>query len=94
MTLVIGVCWAVQAVLCAFALAGLIALARSGRAADACLLAGPIVYITAVHVPLLTEARQSLPAQPIVLLLAAIGVARLAGHSLPFEAQVHEREHL
>ena len=32
-----------------------------------------LVYITAVHFPLLTEARQSLPAQPIVLLLATIG---------------------
>jgi hypothetical protein len=52
------------------------------------------VYITAVHFPLLTEARQSLPAQPVVLLLATIAAARLAGHSLPLEAQVHEREHL
>jgi hypothetical protein len=52
------------------------------------------VYVTAVHFPLLTEARQSLPAQPVLLLLAAIGMARLAGHSLPLETQVHEREHL
>jgi hypothetical protein len=28
--------------------------------------------VTAVHFPLLTEARQSLPAMPIVLLLAAV----------------------
>ena len=34
-----------------------------------------MLYISAVHFPLLTEARQSLPAQPIVLLLATIGVA-------------------
>jgi hypothetical protein len=47
-----------------------------------------------VHFPLLTEARQSLPAQPIVLLLAAIGVAALSGHSLALESQVHERQHL
>jgi hypothetical protein len=57
-------------------------------------LAAPILYITAVHFPLLTEARQSLPAQPIVLLLATIAIARLIGHSLPLEAQVHERQHL
>ena len=57
-------------------------------------MAAPIVYITAVHLPLLTEARQSLPAQPIVLLLAIIGAANLAGHSLPLKAEVHEREHL
>ena len=78
--IVIRVCWAAQAVLCAFAVAGLVALARSGRVADACLLAAPIVYITVVHFPLLTEARQSLPAQPVVLVLATIGFAHLAGH--------------
>jgi 4-amino-4-deoxy-L-arabinose transferase-like glycosyltransferase len=86
--------WSVQAALFCLAIAGVVVLARSGRVADACLLIAPIVYITAVHFPLLTEARQSLPAQPVVLLLATIAVARLAGHSLPLEAQVHEREHL
>ena len=44
--------------------------ARAGRSPKACLLAAPILYVTAVHLPLLTEARQSLPAQPIVLVLA------------------------
>jgi 4-amino-4-deoxy-L-arabinose transferase-like glycosyltransferase len=92
--IVIRLCWAIQAALFLAALAGLVVLARSGRIAEACVLAAPILYITAVHFPLLTEARQSLPAQPIVLLLAAIAAARLAGRSLPLEAQVHEREHL
>ena len=91
---VIRFCWAVQAALFAAAVVGLAALVRSGRVAAASLLAAPIVYITAVHFPLLTEARQSLPAQPIVLLLAAIGVAHLTGHLLPFETQVHEGQHL
>jgi hypothetical protein len=91
---VIRICWAIQAILCMLAFAGVVALARSGRVAEACLLAAPIVYVTAVHFPLLTEARQSLPAQPILLLLATIGAARFAGRSLPLEAQVHEREHL
>ena len=49
-------------------------LARTGRVAAAVLLATPIVYVTAVHFPLLTEARQSLPAMPTVLLLAAIAL--------------------
>lgn len=92
--MLIRVCWAVQAALCGLALAGLVALARRGRLAEACLLAAPIVYVTAVHFPLLTEARQSLPAQPILLLLAVIGATGLAGHSLPLKTQVHEREHL
>jgi hypothetical protein len=63
--------------LCASALAGLIALVKRRQVADACLLAAPLVYVTAVHFPLLTEARQSLPAIPVVLLLAAIGIAAI-----------------
>ena len=38
------------------------------------LLAMPIIYVTGVHLPLLCEARQSLPVKPIVLALAAIGL--------------------
>ena len=82
--IVIRLVWALQAALMAAALAGLVVLFRAGRAADACLFGSVLLYITAVHVPLLTEARQSLPAQPLVLLLA----------SLAFKPQVHEREHL
>jgi glycosyltransferase involved in cell wall biosynthesis len=91
---IIYVCWAIQAVVGCLAVAGLVALARHGRAPAAVFLATPIVYITAVHFPLLTEARQSLPAQPVVLLLATIGVAWLTGHLFPLEAQVHEGQHL
>jgi hypothetical protein len=90
----IRIVWALQALVFCLAIAGLVALIRRGRVAEACLLATPLVYITAVHFPLLTEARQSLPAQPVVLLLATIAVARVAGHSLSLEAQVHERQHL
>ena len=78
--IVIVACWTVQALLFAAAVAGIYAVGRSGRLAEACLLAAPIVYVTAVHFPLLTEARQSLPAQPIVLLLATIGVSQFTGH--------------
>jgi len=91
---VILACWAIQAVLFCLAIAGLVTLVQRGRVAVACLLAAPILYITAVHFPLLTEARQSLPGQPILLLLATIGTARLSRRSLPLEAQIHEREHL
>lgn len=75
--IVIYLCWAVQAAILALALFGLLALARCGRIVDACLLAAPLVYVTAVHFPLLTEARQSLPAMPVVLLLATVGAASL-----------------
>ena len=92
--IVIRFFWAVQAVLAAAAVAGLVVLARGGRGVEALLLAAPIVYITAVHFPLLTEARQSLPAKPVVLLLAAIAVAHAVHRSLAGKAQVHERQHL
>jgi Dolichyl-phosphate-mannose-protein mannosyltransferase len=86
--------WAVQAALVLIALCGGYAVCRSGRMAEGLILLAPILYISAVHFPLLTEARQSLPAQPTVLLLAAMGVARLTGHSLTFESQMHEGQHL
>jgi 4-amino-4-deoxy-L-arabinose transferase-like glycosyltransferase len=92
--IVIQVGWAIQALLFGAALVGLGALVRADRVAEALILATPIVYITAVHFPLLTEARQSLPAQPTLLLLATIGAASLVGHSLALEPQIHEGEHL
>jgi 4-amino-4-deoxy-L-arabinose transferase-like glycosyltransferase len=76
--------WAVQAMICLASLAGFAVLYRSGRKAEALLFGSCLLYITAVHFPLLTEARQSLPAQPVVLLLA----------SLAFKPEIHEREHL
>ena len=92
--LVIRFCWGIQALIACAALVGLYALARDGRRAQALLLASPLVYITAVHFPLLTEARQSLPAQPVLLILATLGVGWMTGHSLALETQVHERERL
>ena len=70
---------------------------RKRRTLDALVLGAPMLYVTAAHALLLTEARQSLPAMPIVLLLATIGVAALLPsrhHLLSLEPQVHEREHL
>jgi 4-amino-4-deoxy-L-arabinose transferase-like glycosyltransferase len=69
-------CWLIQVTLFALAMVGIYALCRLFPAA-ACILAAPIVYVTAVHLPLLTEARQSLPAQPVLLLLATLGAAHL-----------------
>ena len=52
---------------------GAVFLGRSGRWLEAVMLTLPIVYVTGVHLPLLCEARQSLPVKPIVLALAAVG---------------------
>ena len=92
--ILIRACWAVQAVFFLLALWGGFVLLRSGRAAAGLVLLAPVLYISAVHFPLLTEARQSLPGQPDLLLLATIGAAHLLGRSLAVEPQVHERQHL
>jgi hypothetical protein len=92
--IVIRLMWAAQALIFLAALAGLYALGRSGHTTGAWLLGSCLVYVTGVHFLLFTEARLSLPAQPVVLILATFGVASLTGHSLAFESQVHEREHL
>jgi 4-amino-4-deoxy-L-arabinose transferase-like glycosyltransferase len=90
----IRACWAVQALIFVLALYGGAVLWRHGRVAEALILLAPVLYVSAVHFPLLTEARQSLPAQPTLLILATIGVAALTGRSLAFKAQVHEGQHL
>lgn len=82
--IVIRAIWAIQAALCIAALVGLTVLYRTGRKAEALVFGSVLLYISAVHFPLLTEARQSLPAQPVVLLLA----------SLAFKPEIHERQHL
>lgn len=66
--------WAVQVLLLAIAAVGALRLALNGRWLEAVMLSLPIVYVTAVHVPLLCEARQSLPVKPVVLALAGIAV--------------------
>jgi hypothetical protein len=90
----IRACWAVQAAIFLVAIYGGYALCRTGRMAEGLILLAPILYISGVHFPLLTEARQSLPAQPILLVLATLGTVYLTRHSLAFETQMHEREHL
>jgi Dolichyl-phosphate-mannose-protein mannosyltransferase len=92
--IVVRACWAVQALVFLLAMWGGATLLRNGRVAEGLLLLAPILYISAVHFPLLTEARQSLPAQPTLLLLAVVGLAQLTGHLFPLESQMHERQHL
>jgi len=86
--------WIVQMVIVVMALWGIVVLSSGGRIREAAVLGMVMLYVTLVHVPLLTEARQSLPAMPAVLLLAAIAAARLSGRSLALEPEVHERQHL
>lgn len=74
--IVIYVIWLAQVVLLMFAAWGAVVLARSGRWLEVVTLSLPIIYVTGVHLPLLCEARQSLPVKPVVLVLAAIGLRR------------------
>ncbi len=96
--LVIRLCWLIQVLIFAAAVIGGLALGRVNPAA-AWLMAAPIIYVTVVHALLFTEARQSLPAQPVLLVLATLGTARLAKHRshralFAVEPQVHEGQHL
>ena len=65
--LVIRAIWILQGVVLATAVAGLAVLLRHRRYGEAALLALPLLYVTGVHVPLLSETRQSLPVKPMVL---------------------------
>ena len=68
--------WIVQLALLAAAAWGGVWMARHGRWLEAVMLALPVVYVTGVHLPLLCEARQSLPVKPVVIALAACGLTR------------------
>jgi len=81
--LVIRAIWLVQAGLMALALVGLVMLAHRRGPPVAALLAALLLYITAVHLPMLAEARYSLPAKPIVLALVAIALAEILHRALP-----------
>jgi hypothetical protein len=72
-TVAIRAMWLAQVILLLLAAIGAAWLARTGRRLEAVLLTLPLVYVTAVHLPLLCEARQSLPVKPLVLILATLG---------------------
>src|ERR1043165_7654620 len=63
--IVIRAIWGAQAVIVLCARCGLYILFRAGRRVEACLLGSCLLYITAVLFPLFSEARHSLPAQPV-----------------------------
>ena len=71
---VIRAIWLVQVVLLIAAAVGAHKLARGGRWLECAVLVLPLIYVTAVHLPLLCEARQSLPVKPLVIVLAAAAV--------------------
>jgi 4-amino-4-deoxy-L-arabinose transferase-like glycosyltransferase len=77
--LVVRAIWLVQVGLLLLAAAGVVHLVRTGHRLEATLLALPLIYVTGVHLPLLCEARQSLPVKPLLLVLATIGAAAIAG---------------
>ena len=70
--LIVRAIWMVQAILIVVAAYGAIVLLGRRRFAEAALLVLPLLYVTAVHVPLLCETRQSLPVKPLVIVLAAV----------------------
>jgi 4-amino-4-deoxy-L-arabinose transferase-like glycosyltransferase len=70
--------WLVQAVLVALAAFGIYVVWRQHGAVVALVLAMPLAYVTAVHLPILCEARQSLPVKPLVVMLAVIAVAHFS----------------
>ena len=75
-TLIVRLIWLAQVAILLLAAIGCLTLARRGRWTETVLLALPLVYVTGVHLPLLCEARQSLPVKPLVIVLAAVGIGR------------------
>ena len=79
--------WLPQAVVMGLAVWGVVVIVGRGARTAGYAMAALVVYVTAVHTPLYSEARYSLPAMPIVLLLATMGTAaigrRKSAHKLP-----------
>jgi hypothetical protein len=82
-TIAIRLIWLAQAVLFGLALVGLLVEIGRGRLREVAAPAALLAYVTAVHLPLLAEARYSLPAKPVMLALVAIGLAEIAHRVLP-----------
>jgi 4-amino-4-deoxy-L-arabinose transferase-like glycosyltransferase len=77
-TILIRLIWFVQGLVMAAAIAGVYVLWRRDARAQAAAFVALIVYITAVQVVLFSEARFTLPARPVELLLAVIAVQATA----------------
>ena len=81
--LVIRTLWLVQVGLLLLAIVGLVMLVHRRGPMSAAPLAALFAYITAVHLPMLAEARYSLPAKPVVVALVAIAIAEILHRALP-----------
>jgi 4-amino-4-deoxy-L-arabinose transferase-like glycosyltransferase len=78
--------WIAQALVLVLALVGSVRVFRSIHWREGWLLITPALYVTAVHLPLLTEPRETLPAMPAVLILATVGL-------LSLKPQAHKGPH-
>ena len=76
-TWIIRTFWTIQALLVLIGLYGAYCLWQQRGAVTALVMAMPLVYVTAVHLPILCEARQSLPVKPLLLILATIGMSEV-----------------
>jgi 4-amino-4-deoxy-L-arabinose transferase-like glycosyltransferase len=76
---VIRLIWLPQIALVVLGLAGLVVMARRGHRPALVLIGAPLAYVTAVHFILLTEARQSLPVKPLLIVAATAGGAAFIG---------------
>jgi 4-amino-4-deoxy-L-arabinose transferase-like glycosyltransferase len=85
--IVIRLIWIAQVILMAVAVTGIVVLVRRQRYAQAALMALPLLYVTGVHLPLLCEARQSLPVKPLVLALAAVAITSRTIETAPNDAR-------
>jgi 4-amino-4-deoxy-L-arabinose transferase-like glycosyltransferase len=83
--------WLPQVLLMLISVWGMAALARRGARVESFAMAALVVYVSAFHMPMYSEARYSLPAKPIVLLLATVGIVELIDRRLP-PSRSHERE--
>ena len=78
--LIIRAIWFAQVGLIALATLGVVTLFQQRRRLEATLLILPILYVTAVHLPMLSDSRLTLPQRPLALMLATIGLARLRAY--------------
>jgi 4-amino-4-deoxy-L-arabinose transferase-like glycosyltransferase len=81
--LLVRLMWLVQAGLFALGLVGLVFVSHRHGPLVAAPIAALLAYITAVHLPMLAEARYSLPAKPVLLALVAIALAEILHRALP-----------
>ena len=81
--LVIRAIWLVQVGLLILAIVGLVMVAHRRGLLAAAPLAALFAYVTVVHLPMLAEARYSLPAKPIAVALVAIALAEILHRALP-----------